>query len=118
MGIFPSPSNIMYHMCALAHTLDRPIPALNTVSVARAYITDLGFPMEVWHKYVEISQLFTLYDPLPELETLKFTSKDAPSPLTSIRHNEDVMAAVIVAAKMTNGWMDWIYKNVSEALNV
>ena len=116
--LFPSPSNVLYHMCAIADTLGRPMPSLNVVAVARACITKLGFPAEVWQKYVDISQLFTLFDPLPELETLHFASKSAPSPLASIRHVEDVMASIIIAVRMTNNWMDWIYSIAPDASNV
>ena len=75
---------------------------LNGALVARQFIVDLGLPLEVWVIYTHLCQMYTAAQPF-EL----FCGRHDES------YAETVMAGVLVAVRLVDGWMRWTYSSVS-----
>lgn len=90
-----STTNIFFHTVCLSKTLKLSLPSLNAPLIARNFITFLGLPQIVWIHFIEISQILSNSEPI---STLNCYEQNYP---------EQVMAAVLVACKMTRGWSNW-----------
>jgi hypothetical protein len=53
-GLTLTPSNLLFHMCAIARSIDVTIPPLNAALVAMHVMCALGLPAIVWERYTQI----------------------------------------------------------------
>ena len=118
----PSPANVLFHTEGLSQFLgEGRLPALNVPLVARAFVESLGLPEAVWAAFADITQLFRPTEALPGLRPMGDTPRmssgqenELAGELPFMQHVETIMAAVVVACKMTPGWMEWIYERPDE----
>jgi len=101
--MMPTPHNILFHANFLADYLHISIPPLNAPLVARCLCIQLGLPDEVWNLYARISNLVTHEQPLDYLDPI------------GEHQSERVMAALLVATKLSHRWMEWcLEQNTNE----